>query len=201
LIPIRVLGVLGKGDVTAQTPYGSGRGGLTRFLKLQDAPIVVEGTLSKALGVPVSFIAGPVSLVRALESSAGAAIHSSPPSVPNTAAALEALRINKREGDQLRRRVAGLVFKFQRGLRAENISFSSNGIFPIQTIPFQSSARALQAAQFLRRCGIWPLLQLNPPDYPKGSVLRFMITAAHRDLDVDRAVEALAALHKMAIVT
>jgi 7-keto-8-aminopelargonate synthetase-like enzyme len=113
--------------------------------------------------------------------------------MPNAAAAIEAIRIHEAEGEERRLRLAKLVRRFQEGLRYERIEFKSNGLFPIQTIPLRSVAETLRAGEFLRSHGIWPVLQLRPPDHPSTGVLRFVITALHRDSDVERAVKVLAA--------
>jgi 8-amino-7-oxononanoate synthase len=62
------IGIFGKGPATAHYPYGRGSGGLTRFLRLQPGRVVVGGTLGKATGVPIAFVAGPTPLMDYVES-------------------------------------------------------------------------------------------------------------------------------------
>jgi 8-amino-7-oxononanoate synthase len=186
------LGVFGEGPQTPATPYGRGGGGLVRSLGLPLGRVVVTGTLGKALGVPVAFVAGPSPFVEQAQRVSGTLVHSSPPSIPSMAAALEALRVNETEGDRRRLRLANLVRRFQDGLRSQHIEVRSNRLFPIQTVPFRSPGEAQEVGKFLRRMGVWPLLQLGPSDYPRGGILRFFVTASHTCADIDRAVEALA---------
>ena len=185
------LGVFGKGPRTPASPYGHGGGGLLKQFDLPPARIVLAGTLAKALGIPVAFVAGPASLIAYVRRTSQTLVHSSPPSMPNVGAAIEAIRIHEAEGEERRVRLAKLVRSFQEGLRYERIEFKSNGLFPIQTIPLRSVAETLQAGRFLRGHGIWPVLQLHPPDHPSTGVLRFVITALHRVSDVERAVKVL----------
>src|SRR5262249_16428927 len=53
------IGIFGKGPPSPNAPYGTGGGGLLRHLGMRSNRIVVAGTLGKALGVPVAFVAGP----------------------------------------------------------------------------------------------------------------------------------------------
>jgi 8-amino-7-oxononanoate synthase len=186
------VGVFGEVPRTPAAPYGRRGGGVIRSLRLPSGRLVITGTLGKALGVPVAFVAGSSTLVRQARAVSETLVHSSPPSIPNMAAALEALQVNETEGDCRRLKLANLVRRFQEGLRSRHIEVRSNGLFPIQTIPFRSPGEAQKAGQFLRRMGVWPLLQLGSSDYPRGGILRFFITASHTCADIDRAVEALA---------
>jgi 8-amino-7-oxononanoate synthase len=186
------IGVFGEGRPTKEYPYGRGGGGLLRSLGPLPGPTILVATLTKALGIPVAFVAGPRSLLNYVQSVSDTFAHSSPPSMATVAAALEALRIQAVEGDFRRRRLANLVRQLRSGLRAGGFDVTSNGLFPIQTVRFPSIAEAQEAGRFLRDRGIWPVLQLRPPDYPDGGVLRFYITALHNASDVERAARVLA---------
>jgi len=160
--------------------------------------IVVAGTLGKALGVPVAFVAGPKSSIDRIRRASGAFVHSSPPSIPNVAAALEALRLNEVEGDWRRLRLAYLVRRFQRGSMRSGVRTISNGSFPIQTIRYPSVHAAHEAAKLLFQRGIWPILQLDTRRHTGSAVLRFLITALHETCDIDRAVKAISARIRIA---
>jgi 8-amino-7-oxononanoate synthase len=185
------IGIFGKGPATAHSPYGRGSGGLTRFLGLGPGRVVVGGTLGKAIGVPMAFIAGSKPLMDYIESVSETFVHSTPPSIVQVAAALKALHLHETEGDDRKRRLVSLVRRFQRGLQGQGITVESKGLFPIQTIPLTSAARAQQVCTLLQRRSVWPLLQLDPPDHRGGAVLRFVLTALHSASEVDLAIAAL----------
>jgi 8-amino-7-oxononanoate synthase len=185
------IGVFGEGTPTKEHPYGRGGGGLLRLLGPLHAPAIVVATLTKALGIPLAFVAGPRPLLKYIQSVSDTFAHSSPPSMAAVAAALEALRIQAVEGDFRRQRLANLVRQFRSGLRAEGCDVTSNGLFPIQTVRFPNVAETREAGRFLRDRGVWPVLQLRPPDHPGGGVLRLYITAMHAASDVERAVRVL----------
>ena len=187
------IGVFGEGAATKEHPYGRGGGGLLRYLGPLPGHTILVATLSKALGIPVAFVAGPRSLLKCVQNVSDTFAHSSPPSMATVAAALEALRIQAVEGDLRRLWLANLVSRFRSEAGGSDAEISSKGLFPIQTVHFPSIAETQEAGRFLRGRGIWPVLQFRPPDYPDGGVLRFYITALHTASDVERAARVLAA--------
>ncbi len=184
------LAVLGRPSGPAH-PYGQGAGGLIRWLDIPTDRILLVASLSKSLGVPGAFLAGPSGLLRQMTLQADSFVHSSPPSLINMAAAGEALRLLIVEGDARRHLLASLVIRFLNGLRRLALPCFSNHLFPILTLPFDSTPEAIARASFLRRAGVWPAFQSAPPDYPPGAVLRFFVTSSHTASDVDRALAAL----------
>jgi 8-amino-7-oxononanoate synthase len=190
------IGILGAGPPMPATPYGTGGGGLLRWLGVRSDRILLAGTLGKALGVPVAFVAGSKRVIDRVRSASKAFVHSSPPSIPNVAAALEALRLQELEGDQRRSRLAGLVRRFQYALRSRGVGATSRGLFPIQTVSYWSVREAQQAARFLQQRGIWPVVQLETLIRPDSGVLRFVITALHTLSEIDRTVDVLAVFNR-----
>lgn len=189
------LGVLGRQPIDRRHPYGRGGGGVARYFDLSVEKLLVMGTLSKALGIPLAFVAGSEMLLRKTEAKSASFVHSSPPSLPNVAAGIAALRIAQQEGDDLRERVGQLVRRFQAKLRENSIPVLSYGLFPIQTIPFRTISLATEAGRNLRQRGIWSALQFSPPDQPEKGVLRFFVTALHTPAQVDLAAEAIVQFH------
>jgi 8-amino-7-oxononanoate synthase len=185
------IGVLGE-EPTAKMPFGYGGGGTPRHLGVRNGSVVHVGGLAKALGVPVAFVAGPERFIDHLRLTAGSFVHSSPPATPILAAALAALQVHDREGDDLRRHLVSLVRRFRNGLRRVGLEPEPASLFPIQSLRLQSGAMATIAASTLRRHGIWPVLQLAPPEEPGGGAIRFVLTALHQVEDIDEAVAAIA---------
>jgi 8-amino-7-oxononanoate synthase len=172
-------------------PYGSGGGGICAYLGLSAGRIVHVGSLSKAFGVPLAFVAGPAAFIDYLEANAGTFIHSSPPDLPSLAAALAALQVHARRGEQLRARLAQRIARLQAGLHQQGINLAPNHLFPIQTLVFASPEDARTSGVALRRLGFLPALQFHPRDHPQRAVLRIILTARHSIKDVDALVEAI----------
>jgi 8-amino-7-oxononanoate synthase len=148
------------------------------------AEVVRVGTLSKFLGAAGGFVAGPRSIIDLLTSTARAFIFTtaSPPSA--AAAALQALRVlRSEEGRALRARLAELVGRVAPGHPS-----------PIVPVVLGTEEAALGAAAGLLERGLL-VPAIRPPTVPPGSArLRVTLSAAHSDAQVDRLLEALAAL-------
>jgi 8-amino-7-oxononanoate synthase len=185
------IGMLGE-EPSAMMPFGYGGGGTPRHLRVGAGSVVHVGGLAKACGVPVAFVAGPERFIDHLRLTAGTFVHSSPPATPILAAALAALQVHDREGDDLRRHLVSLVRRFRNGLRRVGLELDPDTLFPIQSLRLPSGAMATIAASTLRREGIWSVLQLAPPEQPGGGAIRFVLTALHQMADIDEAVAAIA---------
>jgi 8-amino-7-oxononanoate synthase len=190
------VGLLGS-NPTRGMPYGRGGGGTPRHLGMPSGNVVHVGSLSKAFGVPLAFVAGPAGFVDHVRATAATNMHSSPPALPTVAAALGALQFHSVYGEVLRHRLADRVRRFRAGLARVGVTLSRNRLFPIQTLRFATPRAAEAVACALRRLGIWAVLQLNPDDHPTGGVLRFVVTTRHEDADLHAAVAAIARTSKL----
>lgn len=166
-------------------PFG---GGLLRRSGLSRDRVVVAGTLTKSLGVPVAFVAGETALMRQVEVAARSFVHDSPPSIPNVAAACAALSVEAAEGCGLRARLRMLVDRFRDRARRSGVPLATDTLFPVQTVLVRGNPGAVM--RHVLSAGIRPALQAGPPDFPRGVVLRFFVTARHTPADIDRAVDA-----------
>jgi 8-amino-7-oxononanoate synthase len=184
------IGLLGA-HADSSMPYGYGGAGTPAHLAIAPGRIIHVGSLSKALGLPVAFVAGPAGPILRLRAAAPAYTHCSPPALPVLAAALAALQAHERHGDALRQRLAGLVRRFQHGLIRLGLAPRPRALFPIQTLLFSSPGAAHAAARALRRRGILAVLQIGSNEH-SGAALRFALTALHTPADIDRLLEALA---------
>jgi 8-amino-7-oxononanoate synthase len=185
------IGILGE-EPSALMPLGHGGGGTPRQLGVGTGSVVHVGGLGKAFGVPVAFVAGPERFIDYLRLTAGSFIHSSPPATPILAAALAALQVHEREGDEIRRHLVSLVRRFRNGLRSVGLEPEPASLFPMQSLCWPSGAMATKAASTLRRQGIWTVLQLSPPGQPGGGAIRFVLTALHQASDIDEATAVIA---------
>jgi len=174
-----VLGRTGRGSVEAAD------------LGLQDVPILM-GTLGKACGTFGAFVASSSEIVETLLQRARTYIYTTalPPAV--AAASRAALRL-VREEPWRRARLLGHVARFRREALRLGLPLMDSST-PIQPLLLGTEAAALAASDALVAAGIW-VPAIRPPTVPAGaSRLRITFSAAHTDADVDRLLEALAAL-------
>jgi 8-amino-7-oxononanoate synthase len=187
----QALGLLGH-DAGPAAPFGQGGGGSLRFCGVSSPHVVLVSSLAKALGVPMTVICGPASLIQRLEETGETRVYSSPPSLAELHAAEHALAGNLAGGDRLRRRLARLVEAFQAAIRDLGPRWLGllNGIFPVQNIAVPAAA-ARQIHQELLRRGV--LTVLLRETCQRGPAIGFVITVTHTRADVERAGHALRA--------
>ena len=174
-----VLGERGAGVVEA-----AGLGG-------EDVPVLMC-TLGKALGTAGAFVAGSGALIESLIQRGRTYVYTTalPPAV--AAASRAALRVAEEEGWR-RDRVLGHAQRFAQAARELGLDVRPSAT-PIQPVLLGDEASALAASRALWDAGLW-VPAIRPPTVPAGtSRLRVTFSAAHTDADVDRLVEACAAL-------
>jgi 8-amino-7-oxononanoate synthase len=176
------LGVLGR----------DGRGSLDHFgLDLAQVPILV-GTLGKAFGTFGAFVAGPEDLIETLIQRARSYVYTTAPPPAVAVATRTSLAIARREPWR-RKHLASLVSRFRTGAAGLGLTLMDSPT-PIQPLIVGTPARALAWSRRLEQSGIL-VSAIRPPTVPEGSArLRITFSAAHSEADVDRLLEALAAL-------
>ncbi len=177
-------GVLGEGR-------DAGRGTLAHFGLVAER-IVYMGTLGKAAGVAGAFVAAHPAVIETLLQTARTYIYTtaSPPLLASALAASVALL----RSDNARRDHLFALLSRWRGLAATLCWPLLPSPTPIQPLIIGDAAEAVAVSEALWERGIW-LPAIRPPTVPFGSArLRVTLTAAHSDGDVDRLVEALAAI-------
>ena len=166
-----------------------GHGVTSLFPGLNDAPDVLMGTLSKALGSEGGFVCAAHDMVEYLRNRTRSYIFSTAPSPASAAAALAALRILRDEPertDRLRDNVAFFLRELRRlGIPAQ----TESAIVPVIV---GDSARALAAAKRMREDGIF-VSPIRYPSVPEGSArLRLTVMSSHTESDLTRCAESLA---------
>ncbi|KGI76630.1 8-amino-7-oxononanoate synthase [Oleiagrimonas soli] len=173
------LGVLG--------PQGAGslaNAGLSQ----DDAPILM-GTLGKALGTGGAFVAGSAALIDGLVQFARSFVYTTAPPPALAAATLEAVRL-ARAADDRRERLRHLIARFRTGAAQLDLPLMPSTT-PIQPLLLGDAERASDAATALETAGFL-VGAIRPPTVPQGQArLRITLSAAHRDEDVDRLLDAL----------
>jgi 8-amino-7-oxononanoate synthase len=178
-------GLLVVDDTQALGILGRGGGGSLREFDLRCSRIVVVSSLAKALGAPVAMLGGSEAFVHWFLANSETLVLCSPPSAAAVAAALEALRINRRCGDALRCSLRERVLRFRRGV-PELLAVES--LFPLQSIrlPRRMDALAVYRALFAR--GIRAVLHRGVHGDPR---IAFVLTTRHSLCEIDRAAASL----------
>jgi len=174
-----VLGATGAGTLEQQ--------GLT----MDDVPLLI-GTLGKAFGTFGAFAAGSETLIETLIQRARPYIYTTalPPAVAH--ATLAALAVAARE-DWRRAHLRTMVARFRAGARQLGLPLMESPT-PIQPLLAGSAGRALAWSRRLEADGVL-VTAIRPPTVPQGAArLRITFSASHRETDVDRLLELLAAL-------
>jgi len=172
---------------------GGGRGTAAHFGVTDDVDLIV-GTFSKSFASIGGFVAGDEATLHWIQHLARSLIFSASLPAPNVAAALAALGVMEREperadrvneiGDRMRERYRGLGF---------DIGESQTPIIPIF---IGDSMRAMQVWRSLFDAGVYVNVAI-PPAVPAGeALLRTSYMATHTDEQMDRVIDAFAAIGK-----
>jgi 8-amino-7-oxononanoate synthase len=148
------------------------------------------GTISKALGSGGGYLAGSARLIDYLGLTTPAFVFSTACSPPNAAAALEAVRVMRREPwrlDVLRERSAFFIDC----ARDAGFDTGASGGTPVVPIILGSSQRALAVSQLLLEAGVNARPILYPAVPESRARLRFFLTAEHSEDDIVAALKAL----------
>lgn len=150
------------------------------------------GTLSKAIGSQGGFVVAPTAVSEYLINHARTLIYSTAPAPLNAVAALEAIRMIRREPER-RQRVVALARRVRERLRSIDRRTVLSDV-PIVPLRFGDPAAAIAASQQLERQGFF-VPAIRPPTVPDGTArLRISLSAAHSDEQVDRLLHAIESL-------
>jgi len=158
--------------------------------------VVRVGTMSKTLGAVGGFVAGTQDVIDLMVNRARPYIFSTALTPGDAAAALAALGVLcSSEGSALVARLAASVARVATALLDDPDHPS-----PIVPLVLGSERRALEASAALLARGLW-VPAIRPPTVPVGtSRLRVTLSASHTDAQIDRLLEAAAALSASAPV-
>lgn len=171
-------GVLGNGAGTAHA-HGVG--------KRIDVRV---GTLSKSLAGQGGFVAGSAQLIDYLRNVSRPFIFSTAPAPASMAAALEAVRVLRREPQRVTRLLEN-ARRMRAGLQALGLRVP-DGRTPIIPVIVGSEADAMAVMRRLEAEGIY-VAAVRPPTVPPGSCrLRVTVMATHTPQQVDACIDAFA---------
>ena len=149
------------------------------------------GTISKALGAQGGYLAGPERLIRYLGHTTPSFVFSTACSPANAAAALEAIRVIRREPWRLARlrERSDLFLKLCADI---GLDTGTSGDTPVIPVILGSSTRAMQVSQRLLEEGINARPILYPAVRESAARVRFFITSEHTEEQIVQTVETLA---------
>jgi 8-amino-7-oxononanoate synthase len=133
------------------------------------APVLLMGSMSKAMGVYGGFIAGDRHWIDKTRSAVNY-VGSTPPPFPIVAACLEALRIIRTEPER-RMEMSGVTARMRAIATGLGISLLSDPKVPIVTLLLESADEARRCAAELNRRGLL-LKYLDYPSEPRKNLLR-----------------------------
>ena len=169
-------------------PHGAGT--LARAGLKPAAPVILMGTLGKALGTFGAFVAGNAEVIELLIQRARTYIYTTalPPAVAAaTRASVQIAHADEGRRETLRRHIATL----RAGAARLGLNMPESAT-PIQPVILGHDRVALAASAALREQGIL-VPAIRPPTVPEGqSRLRVSLSAAHTDADLERLLAALA---------
>ncbi len=175
-------GVIGAGGRGSVEYHGLG---------LSEVPIYMA-TLGKACGVFGAFVAGSEALIESLIQRSRTYIYTTatPPALAEAArAALKLVETETWRRDHLN----VLIARFRAGAKQLDLKLMESST-PIQPLLIGEAEEALRISLALKERGILAAA-IRPPTVPAGTArLRITLTAAHTETQVDRLLEALAAV-------
>lgn len=151
------------------------------------------GTLSKSLASVGGYIGARSDIVKYLKYTAPGFVFSVGMAPANAAAALEALRILRREPERVRQLHENAAF-FLACARARGLDTGSSRHTPIIPVITGDSVRAVRLSQQLLEHGINVQPMVAPAVSESGARLRFFVSSGHSREQIERAVSATAAL-------
>lgn len=189
-------GLVGE-NPTPEMPYGQfGNGIVNHFgLRYAEDRIVYCAGLSKAFSSYGAFVTCTDVQMKRMLSTAWTAIFSGPSPVASLASAIAGLEINLQEGEMLRQHIYRLTQKLVVSAREIGFEVDSQGYFPIVSVVVGAVESAITACKTLWGHGILITPGIFPAVPYNRSILRFSITAANTEIEIDQALVALRDIH------
>lgn len=151
------------------------------------------GTLSKSLASVGGYIGARREIVEYLKYTAPGFVFSVGMAPSNAAAALEALRILRREPERVARLQENAAH-FLRSARESGLNTGTSRETPIIPVILGDSVRAARVSQRLLEAGINVQPMVAPAVAESGARLRFFVSSSHTHAQIDTAVRATASL-------
>jgi len=171
--------------------------GTCELFGLEDRVDLRMGTFSKSLASCGGFIAGPADVVEYLRITARAFMFTAAGVPAAVGAALEAVRICRREGGPLFERLLDNAAYLHRGLselglrvvEPTRLPDGNEVITPIVPVVVGEDWQAAMLWKALFEAGVYTNVALHPAVPPGGALLRTSLMATHEREHLDRALE------------
>ncbi len=181
-------------DAHGEGVLGRGGRGIVDAFGLHGKVDIEVGTLSKAFGVVGGVAAGKSVIVDWLRQRARPFLFSSAMTAPDVAACLAAVDLLE-ESDELVRRLWENTEHFKQRIRGLGFDTGASTT-PITPIMLGEAPLAQEFSRDLFHAGVFAMA-IGFPTVPRGKArLRVMISAAHTRGDLDKGLEAFAAVGK-----
>jgi 7-keto-8-aminopelargonate synthetase-like enzyme len=188
-------GIFGA-DPDDALPYGHGGNGIVRQMGLdyeRDRIVYVAG-LSKAFSSYAAFVTCRDEHAKAWLQTSGPYVFSGPTSVASLATALAGLQLNRRDGDVRRMHIHRLTRRLVAQARRIGFEVDNDRDFPIVGVVIGGWEAMVTACRVLWENDIL----ITPATYPAVPVtrnlVRFSLTAANTEEELDQAIRALRAV-------
>lgn len=170
---------------------GNTGAGVREYFNLQPTDVDIwMGTLSKSFGSCGGYIAGSADLIEYLKFGAGGFVYSAGISPANTAAALAAIAVLKREPERvsvLHKRASLLLTRLQKA----KINTGPSKDTPIIPVIVGADAKAIRLSAELKARGIYTLPIFYPAVEKNGARLRFFINCTHTEEQINYTADAI----------
>ncbi|MEM1170834.1 MAG: 8-amino-7-oxononanoate synthase [Cyanobacteria bacterium P01_H01_bin.35] len=178
--------------------FGINGGGCVEYLNCTGKELIQIGTLSKALGSLGGYVAGSKNLIEFLRNRAPSWIYTTGLTPGDTAAALTAIKILKKEPER-RFKLWQNVETLRNLLETENKLFCtgkkiSNYESPIICFPLKNAAEALEVGEKLKQAGIFAPA-IRPPTV-NTSRIRISLMATQEKTHLQKLVATLINFNK-----
>lgn len=183
----QAIGVLGRGK-QAGTPLGSGGGGLLQWLPASTDQVMTIVSLAKGFGVPMAVVSGSKRAIDDFANNSRTRINSSPTSMAHLQAAVNALRINRQEGDARRASLSRNIRLLRSILQTAGIPVNGS-LFPVQTITAGTRQHTIALYEALSREKIKAVMVT--PHWQQDPALSVILRSDHTTRDMHKLTDAI----------
>jgi 8-amino-7-oxononanoate synthase len=176
--------------------------GVCELYGLEESVDLRMGTFSKSLASCGGFVAGPADVIEYLRISARAFVFTAAAVPAALGAALEAVRICRREGGPLFARLLDNADYLRNGfdqlglrvIEPGRLADGSTATTPVVPVVVGEDWQAVMLWKALFEAGVYTNVALHPAVPPGGALLRTSLMATHERQHLDRALEIFAAV-------
>lgn len=192
------VGVIGE-KPDENMPYGYGGRGIVKYygLDYEADRIIYVGGLSKSFSSYGAFVTCFDEAMKARFGLAGPFVFSGPSPVASLASALAGLELNKRVGDTKRAKVYQLTEKLVSGARGMGYEVDNDHNFPIVGVVIGNVEEVTAACKLLWEYDVLITPAIYPAVPMHRNLVRFSITSANTEAEIDQALKGLQAVWEM----